>query len=180
MPADSVLQIKVTLADIRPPIWRRLQVPADFTLDRLHLVIQTAMGWENYHMHVFSTPVGDYGQRDSELGHRDERKVPLYAVAPAVGDKITYTYDFGDDWVHRIETEKILPKEPDTAYPRCVTGRRACPPEDCGGPWGYANFLEAIADPKHEQHEELLEWNDGPFDPDHLDIEDINQLLTAH
>lgn len=179
MPADSVLQIKVTLADIRPPIWRRLQVPADLTLDLLHLVIQAAMGWENYHMHVFSTPAGDHGQRDSELGHGDERKVPLYAVAPAAGDKIAYTYDFGDDWVHRIETEKILPKEPGTAYPHCVTGRRACPPEDCGGPRGYANFLEAITGPKHEQHEELLEWIDGPFDPHHLDIEDINKLLTA-
>lgn len=179
MPADSVLQIKVTLADIRPPIWRRLQVPADLTLDRLHLVIQNAMGWENYHMHLFQTPAGDYGRRDSELGHRDERKVPLYAVAPATGDKIDYTYDFGDDWVHRIQVEKVLPKEAARTYPRCVTGRRACPPEDCGGPWGYAGVLEAIADPAHEQHEELLEWIGGAFDSNHLDIEAINKALTT-
>ncbi|WP_419995027.1 plasmid pRiA4b ORF-3 family protein [Streptomyces boninensis] len=179
MPADSILQIKVTLADIRPPIWRRLQVPAYLTLDRLHLVIQIAMGWENYHMHVFETPAGDYGRRDSELGHRDERKVPLSAVAPAAGDRISYTYDFGDDWGHRIEVEKVLPKEPGTAYPRCLTGRRACPPEDCGGPWGYANFLEAITDPGHEEHDELLEWVGGAFDPTQFNIEDINKLLTA-
>ncbi|MEV7886979.1 plasmid pRiA4b ORF-3 family protein [Streptomyces sp. NPDC002817] len=179
MPADSVLQIKVTLADVRPPIWRRLQVPADLTLDRLHLAIQTAMGWENCHMHLFSTPAGDYGRRDSELGHRDERKVPLCAVAPAAGDRISYTYDFGDDWVHRIEVEKALPKEPGTAYPRCLTGRRACPPEDCGGPWGYANFLEAIADPGHEEHDELLEWVGGAFDPGHFDAEDVNKRLAT-
>ncbi|MFG2532502.1 plasmid pRiA4b ORF-3 family protein [Streptomyces sp. NPDC048516] len=86
MPADSVLQIKVTLADIHPPIWRRLQVPADLKLARLHLAIQTAMGWENYHMHLFTTPAGNYGLRDSEPGHRDERKAPLDTVAPTAGD----------------------------------------------------------------------------------------------
>lgn len=179
MPADSVLQIKVTLADIRPPIWRRLQVPADLTLDRLHLAIQTAMGWENYHMHLFTTPAGDYGLRDSELGHRDERKAPLDTVAPAAGDTISYTYDFGDGWVHHIEVEKVLPTAPGTTYPRCLTGRRACPPEDCGGPWGYADFLAAITDTQHEQHEELLDWIGGTFDPDHLDIDAINKHLTA-
>ncbi|GGV25215.1 hypothetical protein GCM10010277_06070 [Streptomyces longisporoflavus] len=140
MSADSVLQIKVTLDGIRAPVWRRLQVPADFTLDRLHRVIQDAMGWENCHMHLFETPVGDYGRRDSGLGHRDERRVPLSAVAPSAGDRISYAYDFGDDWVHHIEVEKALPRDPGVTYPRCVTGRRACPPEDCGGPWGYSNL----------------------------------------
>ncbi|MFE1521508.1 plasmid pRiA4b ORF-3 family protein [[Kitasatospora] papulosa] len=179
MPTDSVLQIKVTLADIRPPIWRRLQVPADLTLDRLHLVIQRAMGWENYHMHLFETPLGDYGRRDRELGHRDDRTVPLYGVAPAVGDEISYTYDIGDDWVHRIEVEKALPRDPGTVYPCCLTGRRACPPEDCGGPWGYANFLEAITDPGHEEHDELLEWVGGAFDPSQFDVKDINKRLAT-
>jgi Plasmid pRiA4b ORF-3-like protein len=179
MPTDSVMQIKVSLADIRPPIWRRLQVPPDITLGRLHQVIQTAMGWENYHMHLFDTPAGDFGHSDTELGHRDENTVPLYAVAPAVGDAIGYTYDFGDDWVHHIQIEKVLAKDPDTTYPRCVTGRRACPPEDCGGPWGYPEFLAAISDPQHEQHEDLTEWIGGPFNPDHLDIDAINKLLTA-
>ncbi|MFI0237812.1 plasmid pRiA4b ORF-3 family protein [Streptomyces sp. NPDC016845] len=179
MPADSVLQLKVTLAGIRPPVWRRLQVPAGLTLDRLHLVIQTAMPWQNYHMHLFETPAGDYGRRDSELGHRDERKVPLHAVASTAGDRISYTYDFGDDWVHRVEVEKVLPEEPGTVYPRCVTGRRACPPEDCGGPWAYPDFLEAIADPDHEEHDELLEWAGGAFDPDAFDADDINARLAA-
>ncbi|MFD7297922.1 plasmid pRiA4b ORF-3 family protein [Streptomyces sp. NPDC059897] len=179
MPADSILQIKVTLADIRPPIWRRLQVPADLTLDRLHLVIQTAMGWENYHIHLFETPAGAYGRRDSELGHRDERKVPLCAAAPAAGDKIRYTYDFGDDWAHHIEVEKVLPRDTGTTYPRCLTGRRACPPEDCGGPWGYANFVEAITDPGHEEHDDLLEWVGGAFDPTQFNAEDINRRLAA-
>ncbi|NGO73788.1 plasmid pRiA4b ORF-3 family protein [Streptomyces boncukensis] len=178
MPADSILQIKVTLADIRPPIWRRLQVPAGLTLARLHLVIQTAMGWEDYHMHLFATPAGDYGRPDSELGHRNEAKVPLHAVAPAAGDKICYTYDFGDGWEHVIEVEKVLPRESDATYPHCLTGRRACPPEDCGGPWGYGELLAALADPKHEQHDELTEWIGGSFDPDHLDIDDINKQLA--
>ena len=112
MPADSVLQIKVTLADIHPPIWRRLQVPAGLELARLHLAIQTAMGRENYHMHLFTTPAGDFGLRDSEPGHRDERKAPLDTVAPSAGDTISYTYDFGDDWVHHIEVEQVLSTAP--------------------------------------------------------------------
>ncbi|UQA91996.1 plasmid pRiA4b ORF-3 family protein [Streptomyces halobius] len=98
---------------------------------------------------------------------------------PAIGDKISYTDDVGDDWVHRIEAEKALPREPGTTYPRCLTGRRACPPEDCGGPWGYANFTEAIADPGHEEHDELLEWAGGAFDSSQLDVEDINKALAA-
>lgn len=178
MPTDSVFQIKVSLAHIRPPVWRRLLVPADIPLGRLHPVIQTAMGWEDYHMHIFTTPAGDFGQPDAELGYKDERKIPLYAVAPAIGDKIDYTYDFGDDWVHHIQIEKILPRVPDTTYPRCVTGRRSCPPEDCGGPWGYGEFLAAITDPEHDQHQELTEWGGGSFDPDHFNLDEINQLLA--
>ncbi|WP_190190320.1 plasmid pRiA4b ORF-3 family protein [Streptomyces minutiscleroticus] len=103
MPADSVLQIKVTLAGIHPPIRRRLQVPADLELARPHLAVQTAMGWENYHVHLFTTPAGDYGLCDSEPGHRDERKAPLHAVAHTAGDTIGYTHDFGDDWVHHLD-----------------------------------------------------------------------------
>jgi hypothetical protein len=178
MPNDSVFQIKVSLAHIRPPIWRRLLVPADIPQSRLHHVIQTAMGWYDCHMHVFETPQGEFGQPDRELGHRDESRIRLSAVAPAVGDRISYTYDFGDDWVHHIQIEKILPRIPDTAYPRCVTGRRACPPEDCGGPWGYKEFLAAVTDPNHEQHEELTEWLGGPFDPAHFNPDEINKLLT--
>ncbi|MFD4143030.1 plasmid pRiA4b ORF-3 family protein [Streptomyces sp. NPDC058572] len=182
MPADSVFQIKVTLAHIRPPVWRRLQVPTDVSLGRLHQVIQTAMGWKDYHLHVFETPTGDYGRPDWELGHRNESNVLLCTVAPTVGSKISYTYDFGDDWVHHIEIERVLPRDRGTAYPRCLTGRRACPPEDSGGPWGYGEFLAAITDPHHEQHAELTEWIGGTFNPNHLDIKEINkqlQLLTS-
>ncbi|MCX2970493.1 MULTISPECIES: plasmid pRiA4b ORF-3 family protein [Streptomyces] len=178
MPSGAVLQIKVTLADIRPPIWRRLQVPADITLDRLHRVIQTAMSWEGNHLHVFETPMGAFGRPDTELGHRDEREVSLRSVAPAVGDRIGYTYDFGDNWLHHIQTEKALNGVPGTAYPRCVTGRRACPPEDCGGPWGYGELLVAVADPEHEEHRLITEWLDGPFDPEYLDVDRANKLLT--
>ncbi|WP_372412125.1 plasmid pRiA4b ORF-3 family protein [Streptomyces luteireticuli] len=160
MPADSVFQVKVSLAHIRPPVWRRLLVPADVPLGRLHQVIQAAMGWEDCHMHAFETPQGDFGRPDTELGYKDERKVPLHVVASAVGDKIGYTYDFGDDWVHHVQIEKILSRVPGTVYPRCLTGRRACPPEGCGGPWGYGEFLAAITD------------------PDHSDLVEINQLLA--
>ncbi|MGW2207533.1 plasmid pRiA4b ORF-3 family protein [Streptomyces sp. NPDC001774] len=174
-----MLEIKVTLMHVRPAIWRRLQVPADIPLDRLHEVIQTAMGWKDRHTHLFATPTGDYGTADRRPPSLDESTVSLSAVAPAAGDTISYTYDLGDDWAHRIEVERCFPAEPGTRYPRCLTGRRACPPEDCGGPSGYAEFVAAVINPRHALHAELAAGTAHPFDPDYLDIRAINNRLAS-
>jgi len=177
-----VLQVKVTLAGVsKPPVWRRLLVPADVRLDRLHGVIQAAMGWEDYHMHVFSTASGEYGLPDPELGFRDERKVTLARLLEAPGDRVRYTYDFGDGWEHEIVLEKVLARDPAQRYPACVAGRSACPPEDCGGPWGYENLREALADPAHPEHPDMVEWLEAgsEFDPAAFDVEAVNESLGA-
>jgi hypothetical protein len=178
---SEAFELKITLSDLRPPIWRRVVVPASLRLDQLHQVIQAVMGWEDYHMHVFETSHGRYGRPDRELGHRDSRKVTLSQVLRKPGDRIRYTYDFGDNWEHDIVLEKTAPT---VARPTCVTGRRACPPEDCGGVWGYAELLEAIADPAHEQHQELTEWladvhGMPDFDPAAFDVAAADQRLSA-
>lgn len=177
-----ILQVRVDLSGAKPPIWRRLQVPADITLAALHEVLQTAFGWDDYHMHVFETPYGAFGQADPELGHRADRNVTLEQVARESGTKITYTYDFGDSWEHLIAVEKTLEPEPSAAYPRCVAGRRAAPPEDCGGAYGYMELVEILADPAHPEHQDRLEWlgldDARAFDPAAFDLEQINSALA--
>ena len=153
-----VYQLKVSLRGAKPPIWRRLLVPADVSLARLQATIGAAFGWHGGHMHVFATAYGDFGRADRELGHRADGSVTLEQVAPRVKDKIRYTYDFGDDWVHDIVVEKVLDPDPSTAYPRCTGGKRAAPPDDCGGIWGYEELVEVLADPAHPEHQERLEW----------------------
>jgi hypothetical protein len=156
--AAPIYRIKVLLAESKPPIWRRLELPGDTGLATLHDLIQTAFDWEDRHEHVFDTPYGAFGVADRELGYRSEKPVTLEQVAPAVGDRIEYTYDFGDCWTHEIVVEKALEREPQAEYPRCVGGRRAAPPEDCGGIWGYEDLLEILADPAHPEHADRLEW----------------------
>jgi len=165
----------------KPPVWRRIAVPAGLTLDLLHEVIQEVMGWEDGHMHVFSTPSRDYGMPDSELGYADERKVTLGQVLARPGASMRYTYDFGDDWEHDIVLEKIL--SPDTATGlSCLAGKGACPPEDCGGAWGYASLKEALADPGHEEHKDLLDWlgldSAADFDPARFRLDEVNARLS--
>ncbi|MEW4568360.1 plasmid pRiA4b ORF-3 family protein [Tautonia sp. JC769] len=180
----TVYQLKVTLRGSRPPIWRRIRVP-DCTLGELHEVIQVVMGWEDAHLHEFVVrgerygppPPDDFGM-DFGSEEQDEDTVLLSRVAE--GGKRTrmrYVYDFGDSWEHEVTVEKALAPEPGVEYPRCVGGARACPPEDCGGVWGYADFLDAIADPGHEMHEEMREWVGGEFDPEAFDIEAVNEEL---
>jgi Plasmid pRiA4b ORF-3-like protein len=128
-----IFQIKVGLRGAKPPIWRRLEVPADISLAGLHTVVQIAFGWDDSHRHVFQTPFGDYGIPDAQLGHCSEASVSLHQIAPKAGSKICYIYDFGDDWQHDIVVEKILDRDPTATYPRCTGGRRAAPPDDGGG-----------------------------------------------
>jgi len=181
---DPVFQVKITLDGVAdPPVWRRLLVPAGIRLDRLHQVIQAAMGWEDYHLHVFSDGRAQYGIPDPELGFRDERKATLRDLIPREGGRARYTYDFGDDWEHEVVVEKLLAAEAGVRYPVCGAGAGACPPEDCGGVWGYAHLREVLADPTSEEHEDLLAWlglgKANEFDPHSFDVDKANRALTA-
>src|SRR5262245_36055757 len=169
--AGVIYQLKISLQHIKPPIWRRVQVK-DCTLARLHVLIQSCMGWDDYHLHEFEIGGERYGNpaqwRDGfggELEVINEARVKLSQLVAQGVKQFGYVYDMGDNWDHIIQIEKVLDAEAGARYPRCIAGKRACPPEDCGGPWGYGDFLEAIQNPDHEQHKELLEWVGGEFDP---------------
>ncbi len=181
--SHQIYQIKISLRDAKPPIWRRVLIPADFALDQLHQVIQTAMGWENYHLHMFTIDGNRYSDAitdpDGELGTIDETKYKLHQLISGEGFRFEYEYDFGDGWDHRLLVEKILTVQPDVRYPTCIKGKRNCPPEDVGGIWGYEEFLKAIQDPNHPQHADYMEWR-GMHDSEAFDLEKINQALTAH
>ncbi len=178
--SKRIHQLKVVLWGARPPIWRRLHVPSDMTLAELHRVVQVAMGWQDYHLHQFEIAGVTYGVDDGEGWGpvpEDEGRTRLYRVA-GKGTRFTYEYDFGDSWEHAITVEDVLDAEEGTTYPVCIAGKRACPPEDCGGVWGYEGFLAAVADPGHEEHDELLEWAGGQFDPECLDLAAVNRALA--
>jgi hypothetical protein len=170
---------KVTLKGSRPPIWRRLQVISDTTLAQLHRILQCVMGWEDAHLYQFIVSGIRYGDPRllGELDAEDARTVPLATLGLREKAKFLYEYDFGDSWEHELRVEKILPRDEGKRYPVCLTGKRACPPEDCGGIWGYASFLEAIRDPEHPEHDEMLEWVGGEFDPDSFDQDEVNREL---
>ena len=171
--AGEVYQFKVTLTDTKPPIWRRIQV-GDCALDKLHEHIQTAMGWTNSHMHHFRIDGTLYGdprllsETFGELNYADSTRTMLGDILPEGGgrSRFEYEYDFGDGWLHEVLFEDRLRAEPGKRYPVCLEGERACPPEDVGGVWGYMDFLAAVADPEHEQHEEMQEWIGRKFDPE--------------
>ncbi|MBN1659996.1 MAG: plasmid pRiA4b ORF-3 family protein [Anaerolineae bacterium] len=174
-----IYQVKVTLEESKPPIWRRILVPGDATLARLHTIIQIAMGWSDSHLHQFIVGRTFYGEPHPDYGNemRDERRVRLNQVVPEPGMRFRYEYDFGDSWMHTLLVEKILEPGPGQRYPVCVKGERACPPEDVGGVWGYEDFLEAIGDPDHPEHEEYLEWAGDDFDAEAFDLQETNDLL---
>lgn len=177
----TIHRLKITLRDVKPPVWRRIEVDSRVKLDNLAAILEDAMGWDGYHLHAFE--IDDVAYRlpqffdDSPWGRRseDESKHQLGNVLSQVGTKARWDYDFGDGWEHNIVVEAIEPADPAIAYPRCVTGRRACPPEDCGGSWGYANLLEAIADPSHEEHAELTDWIGSSFDPEYFDADETTE-----
>lgn len=180
---DDIFQVRVTLVDVEPPIWRRLLVPQGLTLPRLHAVLQVVMGWTNSHLYQFK--VGDVcfaePHEEFEPGPIDNRRITLNQIAPRRGLTCIYEYDFGDGWEHLIEVEDELPVETVAGQvPRCVGGTRACPPEDCGGPYGFAEFLQAIRNPDHPEHDGYLEWAGREFDPEAFDLEGVNRVLARY
>lgn len=239
--AEQIYQLKITLNDSKPPIWRRIQVRADTPLSTLHDIIQDIMPWTNSHLHqfivgdwrasiFFSDPqfeldnymvhepealqeklaklgfdmklweeahdtepeeaplfrgldIGGIGRLDSLFAFlrvMDESRATIQQVVSREGAKFFYEYDFGDGWDHVILLEKILQAEPGKQYPMCLKGKNACPPDDCGGIWGYYGMLEAIQDPKHPEHESMLEWLGGEFDPEAFDLEATNKALRRY
>jgi hypothetical protein len=169
---ERIYQFKITLLDVQPAVWRRIQVK-DCTLDKLHEHIQTSMGWTNSHLHDFKIGGKNYGdpllmaENFEEFDYADSTTTKLSAVLPKTGKRFRfeYHYDFGDSWRHEVLFEGCLPAEPGGRYPVCLEGARACPPEDVGGAWGYEEFLAALADPHHEQHYQVSRWIGGSFDP---------------
>jgi hypothetical protein len=174
-----VYEFKVTLQEVTPPVWRLLQVPENYTLWDLHVAIQDAMGWNDSHLHVFGVPDPKTGDRreygiPQDEDFCDEPCIPGWEVKAKkvfarIGDRADYEYDFGDSWEHTVVLENILPREPRVKYPRCVAGENACPPDDCGGVPGYKHLREVMADPKHEEYDEMLDWIGHPFNPRHFD-----------
>jgi hypothetical protein len=177
---QRMYQLKVTLAGVRPAVWRRLQVPSSVLLNELHDILQIALGWTNSHLHQYEARGQLYGKPHPEfsLQVQNEARVRLDEVLVREKDAMLYEYDFGDSWTHRIVLEKIVVAPPDLKLPKCVAGARACPPEDCGGVYGYAELLKAIRDPSHPEHDDMLEWVGGDYDPDFFDLEDVNKQLA--
>ena len=181
-PSDTkILTLKVTLAGSDPPIWRRFQLAADMTLGDLHYVLQLVMGWSNSHLHEFRIGRETYAtilppDYDQEPVN-DEEEFELREVLKRKGSKLKYIYDFGDGWAHDVRVEEVTEAEPGIRYPRCLDGKRACPPDDCGGIPGYYNMLDVIQDPKHDDHEMYLDWLPENFDPSTFDVARSNEEL---
>lgn len=185
--SHTLFELDVRLREIEPPIWRTVQVPGAWSLEDVHYALQIAMGWTNSHLHRFVIGEQSYGMADlddsGDAEVEDERQHRLQDLVGS-GESFVYEYDFGDGWEHAITAKQVttVSKPP---RPRCVAGARACPPEDCGGPGGYAGLLEALADPSHETHEEMAAWAGG-FQPEQfalprqgLDLRDEIEGLKA-
>ncbi len=182
LPLVHIYQIKVTLQGVRPPIWRHIEVPGELTLPQLHAVLQIAMGWTNSHLHGFRVGEQFFTEPDPDyegMNVMDERQIRLSQIVPEPGARFVYEYDFGDSWEHAVVVEQMLPPEAGAAYPRCIDGKRACPPEDVGGVTGYAEFLTAIHKPRHPEHDEWLQWVGGQFDSESFDLQKANELLQV-
>jgi len=176
---DQVYQFKIILSDIKPPIWRRIQIPETYSFWDLHVAITDAMGWADYHLHEFQ--MKDLSTMEEvRIGMPDEDEdwgiETLLDYKQKISDyfsmenkKAIYLYDFGDGWHHILQLEKIIPKEKNTNYPICTSGKRACPPEDCGGIGGYEDILKIMKNPKHKEYKDMITWLGGKFDPENFD-----------
>jgi hypothetical protein len=174
-------RLRITLEHIEPAIWREVVVPGAITLAKLHTVIQICMGWENYHIYLFEAGRLQYGEGTAEwsdFGQRvmNAKRTLLEDVAPRKGATFLYTYDMGDGWSHKIRVGEVKEGTPEKI--RCLAGARSCPPEDCGGPYGYQELLEIIFDPKHPEHQERKEWLGDGFEPEAFDPEAVNRRLA--
>lgn len=178
-PAPDLLLLHIKLKGITPTIWRRFAVPENITLGRLHHVIQAVMGWDDFHMHEFEIAGERYGTPDPEGWGAEVKSEARKTLIKALSGKKTfdYIYDFGDDWRHHIKIEKKLPAVACPRVPYCIDGANACPPEDVGGGPGYEDFLQAMADPEHPEHDAMLEWYGEAFDPAAFDCERVNRLF---
>jgi hypothetical protein len=177
----DIVTLRVSLDDVEPPVWRRLEIPAEYSFDRLHQVLNAAMGWLDLHLHEFRVAGKAYGdgvdmsvEADATLPEED---LVLGDVARGGEKRLAYWYDFGDDWWHTVEIEAVGPAEAGVSYPRCTAGAGACPPEDCGGPPGFEDFKRAMADPADPEHAELKEWYGDDFDPEAFSVEATSELL---
>lgn len=179
----AVARLHISLLEIRPPIWRRIEVPTSITLKQLHDVIQAVFGWQDYHLFEFDVAGRRYGIPDEEFDPgqpvREARNIRLAALIDRGVTKLDYTYDFGDDWQHRLEIESVQERPGESALPKLLDGARHGPPEDVGGPSGYEAFLEAVADPDHEEHQSVLRWCGGTFEPEDMDTEAIERRLAV-
>lgn len=183
--AERVCELDISLKGVKPRVWRRLVVPARANLGWLHAAIQLAMGWSNSHMHRFVIRRKSYSDPSFELDDlegdppvADEHRFALADVAGEPERRFTYEYDFGDSWVHSIRVRDLRDAEAgESATALCTAGASACPPEDCGGPWGYQNLLDVVIDPKNEEQRALKRWLGPNFDPARFDREGANQLL---
>lgn len=178
---SKILQLKISLMGIRPPIWRRILVEDSISFHKLHNIIQHVMGWDGYHLYEFkiaglsiTEPYEDYHDEIT-----DPKSIFLNDVLDAEKKKFNYIYDFGDSWEHTIIVEKILEKETSEKYPGCIGGKRACPPEDCGGIYGYEELLEIQKDKNHQEYEErIIDWLGEDFDPEEFNVNAINENLS--
>jgi len=181
----KIYQIQIALTRFKPKIWRRLLIPSDLLLSDFHKIIQSSMGWTNSHLHQFIKNQIFYTERMpdddtwEEMNNVDYVKTKISDLLKKEKDKIVYEYDFGDGWEHDVLLEKILPFDEKLKYPVCLAGKMNCPPEDCGGVWGYSDLLEILKNPKHEEYDSYIEWLGGAFDPEHFDKEAINEILLT-
>jgi hypothetical protein len=181
----NIYQIKISLKNIQPKVWRRILVKSNTPLLDFHYIIQTTMGWTNSHLHrfrknkmYFSIPLEDEDFDEFDRGEDYlKAKLKISDLLITEKDKIIYDYDFGDDWSHEIILEKVLNIDINTIYPKCIKGQMCCPPEDCGGDWGYENILQIIQNKKHSEYKDTIEWLGGGFDPEYFDLEEINEGL---
>ncbi len=178
-PKTKIFELEIALAEVEPPVRRRVQVPGEVSLAVLHEVVQSVMGWTNSHLHEFDIAGRRYGMPDPDWDDQnvaDEAKVKLFRLLKR-GDRFSYLYDFGDNWTHQLTVTEIGSPEPGVRYPSCVSGQGACPPEDVGGPWGYDEFQAVLANPSHPEHDERLGWAGGPFDPHRFDLDEADRAL---
>lgn len=172
MTDEKIARLRISLEDTEPQIWRVVEVPLTSSLKAVHDVVQAAMGWEDCHLWEFRAGERRYGVPDPRWGVPGLAAAKGIKLAALVGRdvrELLYVYDIGDDWRHQVVIEAVEPADPSVAYPRFLSGARRAPPEDVGGTMGFDLFLEAMADPSHEEHARLLEWHGGPYDPDDIE-----------